>query len=111
LEKCRARAYTYNPRDFSRPGPSIPGRAALPSWASRRWPIWEAWQLRLVPTLTWSALLLLLPLLRPASARSEYRRGLPAAAGGAFLLFQHGFHHESLFIFATVLSDRSAGAS
>jgi uncharacterized protein (TIGR03663 family) len=99
------KAYAYNPRDFHGPAFYFLAEPLLRLMGVRSLATLEAWQLRLVPALTWSALILLLPLLRSGLGSV----GVIAAGGlltivAPFCYFSTDFIHESLFLFATVFS-------
>ena len=104
-EMLAGKAYAYNPRDFHGPAFYFLAEPLLRLMGVRSLAEMEAWQLRLVPALTWSALLLLLPLLRSGiGGAGVIVAGCLLLLAAPFCYFSTDFIHESLFLFATVFS-------
>lgn len=104
-EMLDGKAYAYNPRDFHGPAFYFLAEPLLRVMGVRSLAEMEAWQLRLVSALTWSALLLLLPLLRSGiGGAGVVAAGCLLLLAAPFCYFSTDFIHESLFIFATVFS-------
>lgn len=104
-EMFAGRPYVYNPRDFHGPAFYFLAEPILRLLGVRSLATMEAWQLRLIPSLAWSALIALLPLLRAGlgAAGTLAAAGLLALAA-PFAYFSTDFIHESLFLLATVLA-------